>query len=208
MTAQEQQMISDLADRIRNTSSPTIDRDADELIRRTIGSRPDALYVMTQVVLMQQMALNQAKNQIESLQQQRPAGGGGFLQSGYAQPEYPPQGYAPQQSYAPQPGYAPQQSGGGFSNFLHNAVTTAAGVFAGEVAFDSLASLFGHRGGSGFFGGGGGGAYFDDSQGGDSRFADVAGQNQDISPDIEDDRDSSGGDDFSGSGDDFSGDNS
>jgi hypothetical protein len=136
------------------------------------------------------MALNQARNQIEALQQQRPASGGSFLATGYAQPEYPPQGYAPP------PGYAPQQSG--FSSFLHNAASTAAGVFAGEAVFDSLASLFGHRGGSGFFGGGGGGQYFDDSQSGESRFSEVADQNQDISPDIEDDRDSSGGDDFSG----------
>ncbi|HWE49350.1 MAG TPA: DUF2076 domain-containing protein [Bryobacteraceae bacterium] len=198
MTEQEQQLISDLAERIRNTPVPAVDRDADELIRRTIGTRPDALYVMTQVVLMQQMALNQARNQIEALQQQRPAGGGSFLGSGYAQPEYPPQGYAPPPGYG-QPGYA--QPGytqpGGFSSFLHNAVSTAAGVFAGEAVFDSLASLFGHRGGSGFFGGGGG-QYFDDSQAGESRFAEVADQNQDISPDIEDDRDVSGGDDFSG----------
>jgi hypothetical protein len=190
MTEQEQQLISDLAERIRNTPVPAIDRDADELIRRTIGTRPDAIYVITQVLLMQQMALNQARNQIEALQQQRPAGGGSFLATGYAQPEYPPQGYAPP------PGYAPQQSG--FSSFLHNAASTAAGVFAGEAVFDSLASLFGHRGGSGFFGGGGGGQYFDDSQSGESRFSEVADQNQDISPDIEDDRDSSGGDDFSG----------
>ena len=202
MTEQERQLISDLAERIRNTPAPAIDRDADELIRRAIGIRPDALYVMTQVLLMQQMALNQAKNQIEILQQQRPAGGGSFLGSGYAQPEYPPQGYAPQPGYAPAP-----PSGGGFSSFLHNAASTAAGVFAGEAIFDGLASIFGHRGGgSGFFGGGGGGTYFDDSQTGDSRFADVANQNQDISPDIEDDRDSSSGDDFSDSGDDFSSD--
>jgi hypothetical protein len=191
MTEQEQQLISDLAERIRNTPVPVIDRDADELIRRTIGIRPDALYVMTQVLLMQQMALNQARNQIEALQQQRPAGGESFLGSGYAQPEYPPRGYAPP------PGYAPPQQGG-FSSFLHNAFSTAAGVFAGEAVFDSLASLFGHRGGSGFLGGGGGGQYFDDSQSGDSRFSEIADQNQDISPDIEDDRDVSGGDDFSG----------
>jgi hypothetical protein len=208
MTEQEQTLISDLADRIRNTPAPAIDRDADDLIRRTIGTRPDALYVLTQIVLVQQIALNQAKNQIEELQQgQRPAGGGSFLQSGYAQPPaYQQQGYAA----PPPPAYA-QPSGGGFSGFLRNAATTAAGVVAGEIAFDSLASIFGHHGGSGFLGGGGGGSYLDDpGTGGESRFAETADQNQDISPDIEDDRDSSGGDDFSGdnSGDDYSGDNS
>ena len=36
-------------------------------------------------------------------------------------------------------------------DFLHNAATTAAGVIAGEIAFDSISSIFGHRGG--IFGG-------------------------------------------------------
>jgi len=197
MTDQEQTLISDLAERIRSTPPPAIDRDADNLIRRTIGARPDALYVLTQIVIMQQAALNQAQNQIEEMQQsQRPAGGGSFLQSGYAQPQY-------QQTYAPPPPppqyYAPQQSG--FSGFLHNAAQTAAGVFAGEMAFDALSSLFGHHGGGGggsFLEGGGGGNYLDDSGSGESRFSEAADQNQDISSDIEDDRDSSGGDDFSG----------
>jgi len=188
MTDQEQTLISDLAERIRSTPPPAIDRDADNLIRRTIGARPDALYVLTQIVIMQQAALNQAQNQIEEmLQSQRPAGGGSFLQSGYAAPPPPPPQY-----------YAPQQ--GGLSGFLHNAAQTAAGVFAGEMAFDALSSLFGHHGGGGgsFLEGGGGGNYLDDSGSGESRFSEAADQNQDISSDIEDDRDSSGGDDFSG----------
>src|SRR5580698_1614141 len=103
MTEQEQQLISDLAERIWSTPAPAIDRDAYDLSLRTIGTRPDALYVMTQLVLMQQMALNQARNQIEALEQRQPAGGGSFLGSGYAQPEYPQPGYAPQQGYAPPP---------------------------------------------------------------------------------------------------------
>ncbi len=205
MTAQEQTLISDLADRIRNTPPPAIDRDADDLIRRTIGTRPDALYVLTQIVIMQQAALNQSKNQIEDLQQGQRPSGGGFLQSGYAQPS----GYQPQPGFqqAPPPQYyAPAQSGG-LSGFLHNAAQTAAGVFAGELAFDSLASLFGHHGGgSGFFGGGGGASYLDDPGTGESRFADVSDQNQDISPDIEDDRDVSGDDSIDFSGDDSSND--
>ena len=192
MTDQEQTLISDLADRIRSTPPPAIDRDADNLIRRTIGVRPDALYVLTQIVIMQQAALNRAQNQIEEMQQgQRPTGGGSFLQSGYAPPPPPPPQY-----------YAPQQSG--LSGFLHNAAQTAAGVFAGELAFESLSSLFGHHGGGGggsFLEGGGGGNYLDDSGSGESRFSEAADQNQDVSSDIEDDRDSSGdsgADDFSG----------
>ena len=90
-------------------------------------------------------------------------------------------------------------------------------MVAGEIAFESISSLFGHRGG--FFGGGGGGFfggnegispgsetivnnYYGDSGnegglgGGDSRFAEAADQDQNISPDIDDERDNSG-DDFS-----------
>jgi hypothetical protein len=135
------------------------------------------------------MALNQAKSGF------LPGQPSGYQQSAYAQPAYEP----------------PQRSG--FSNFLHNAATTAAGVLAGEVAFESLSSIFGGNRGGGFFQGGGimpgsetivNNYYGEDHRGVDSgsgdgsRFAEAAdSSDQDISPDIEDDRDSSG-DDFSG----------
>jgi len=193
VTEQEQQMISGLGDRIRNAPAPQIDRDAYDLILHTIGTRPDALYILTQTVLIQEMALNQTRTQIEELKRQ---------QGGYA--GVPPQGgFLPGSyqgsSYAAPP---PPPMGGGFSGFLHNVATTAAGVIAGEIAFDSLSSLFGHRGG--FFGGGSGfmggsdtivNNYGDDQ--GDSRFAQAADQDQNISPDIDDERDNSGHD-FSG----------
>jgi uncharacterized protein len=206
MTEQEQQLISGLAERIRNAPQQQVDRDADDLIRRTIGSRPDALYILTQTVLIQEVALKQANAQLDQInrapqqpanflpgQQQAPY----YQQSGYAAPPPPPQGGG-------------LFGGGGFGSFLRNAATTAAGVVAGEVAFDTIASMFGHHGGGGFFGGGGLGIspgsetivnnYYGDDQGirgdggdgNDTRFADAASQDQDISPDIEDDRDNSG----------------
>jgi hypothetical protein len=213
MTEQEKQLISGLAERIRNAPAPQIDRDANDLILHTIGTRPDALYVLTQTVLIQEMALSQAKAQIEELKGQ-PGVQQGFL------PGSQPGGWG-QESRVQQPGsyqsssYAappPPPSGGGFSGFLHNAATTAAGVIAGEIAFDTISSIFGHRGGlfgggGGFFGGGSGispgsetivNNYYGDSgggqlQGGDeSRFAEAADQDQNISPDIDDERDNSG----------------
>jgi hypothetical protein len=214
MTEQEKQMIAGLADRLRNAPPPHVDRDADDLIRHMIGAQPDALYVLTQTVLIQEMALNQAKAQIEELKRQSAA------------PQYAgqPGGFLPSQGYAPPPQTAPAPSGGLFSGFLHQAATTAAGVIAGDLAFEALGSLFGHRGG--FFGGGGGGFfsggsgilpgsdtivnnYYGDDQGGagggDSQFAAAADQSgDDMSPDIEDDRDS-GGDAFDSGGDDGSG---
>jgi hypothetical protein len=182
MTDQERQMIEALAKRIQDAPAPQIDRDADDLIRRTIGARTDALYILTQTVLIQEMALTQAKAQIDELKQrvasagdssssflgsrpaergaqaggwgqesrvQQPGGyrGSSYQESGYQQPPVPPRQYAPT---------SPEPSGGGaFSGFLRNAATTAAGVVAGELAFSSLASIFGHHSG-GFLGGGGG----------------------------------------------------
>jgi len=211
MTDQEKQLITQVADQIKNAPAPQIDRDAYDLILHTIGTRPDALYVLTQTVIIQQMALEQAKQQIDQLQRQTPPPvpqqQGSFLpqsqqapyQGGYQGSGYAGQGYDA----------TPPQAGGRFSNFLHNAATTAAGVIAGEVAFDALSSIFGHHGGYGGGGFLGGGImpgsetivnnyYGDDrgfGQGGDSgssRFADAASQDQGISPDIDDERDNSG----------------
>jgi hypothetical protein len=202
MTEQEQQLISGLAERIRNAPAPQIDRDAYDLILHTIGTRQDALYLLTQIVIVQEMALNHAQSQGSFLPRQQPAN------------QEP--GRYQDSSYATQAAPAPPPQGGGFSGFLHNAAQTAAGVIAGEIAFDSLASLFGHRGG-GFFGGGGGffgggsgsetiinNNYGDDrgDGGDDTRFADAASQNQDISSDIDDERDNSG-DSFSDDGSSF-----
>jgi hypothetical protein len=225
MTEQERQLISNLGERIKNSPAPQIDRDAYDLILHTIGTRPDALYILTQTVLLQEIALTHAKAQIEELQSQLQgysnapqqsgflpgANQGGSYQTGPNQGGYQGSSYAaPPPPQAPQPG--PMMGGGGFSGFLHNVATTAAGVIAGDIAFDAISSMFGHRGG--FFGGGGGGFlggggetivnnyYGDDPSqgdrgGDDSRFAQVADQDQDISSDIDDERDNSG-DDFSG----------
>ena len=182
MTDQERQLIESLATRLRNSPAPEINAEADELIRRTIGSIPNALYILTQTVLLQELALNQAKAQ------SAPSFLGGATRSGnwgrdgrlFQQdaPERPPanqytgggyRGSAYQTGISPVPAAPPppppqQQSGwfsapqGGGSSFLQNAAQTAAGVVAGEMAFNALSSLFGaghHHHGGGFFGGGG-----------------------------------------------------
>jgi hypothetical protein len=201
MTEQEQQLISGLGERIKNAPAPQIDRDAYDLILHTIGTRPDALYILTQTVLVQEMALNQARTQIEELKRGQGSYSGVPQQGGFLPGSYQ------SSSYAVPPPPQPAMGGGGFSGFLHNVATTAAGVIAGDIAFDAISSMFGgHRGG--FFGGGGSGFmgggdtivnnYGDDQ--GDSRFAQAADQDRNISPDIDDERDNSG-DDFSSGGD-------
>jgi hypothetical protein len=165
MTPDERNMLADLANKIAQTPPPPRDPEAEDFIRKNIGNRPDALYLMTQTVLIQNMALEQAHQQIQQLQQQVGAGGipsgGSFLggrQSapppGYGQP-----GYGPPPGYAPGPGYGPPQGGG--SSFLRSAATTAAGVAGGMLAFQGVEALlgglthgFGGVGQSGFFSGG------------------------------------------------------
>ena len=192
MTDQERQLVQNLLQRIRNAPPPQIDPEADDLIRRELGRRPDALYILVQSVLLQELALNEANAQIAQLRQQGSstsflggAGGRGGDGGGYARSQY-------QQEPAP-PQYVPEQPRSGFSNFLHNAAQTAAGIVAGEVAFSAISSLFGHHGGyggsygigSGFLGGGGGETivnnYF---EGGDNQRPLPPG----VSPDLEDRR--------------------
>ena len=162
MTPDERRLLTDLASRIAQTPPPARDAEAEDFIRKNIGSRPDALYLMTQTVLIQSMALENAQQQIRDLQQRAPqspypaaSGGGSFL------------GQAPQ--YSQQPAQYPPltqsvsgNSGGGNSGFLHSAVQTAAGVAAGALAFEGIRSLFSHPG----FGlGSGGGLGFGGQQG-------------------------------------------
>jgi hypothetical protein len=212
MTDEERQLIQSLTDRIRSAPAPQVDRDADNLIRQNIGSRPDALYILTQTVLIQEMALNQAKQQIQQLQQQQPQQppasflpsqrSGGYQGSSYQRSDAPaPPPPPPSQQYYAE---APPQPQGRFSGFLQNAAQTAAGVVAGEVAFSALSSIFGHHGG--FFGGGGYGVspgsetiinnYYDDDRGRGNFGNDRSLEDSGLSPDLEDRR-FAGGDDSS-----------
>jgi uncharacterized protein len=169
MTPQEQQMIDGLIDRIRNTQITDKDLDAERYIQQGLAGDPNALYILAQTVLVQQYGLSQAQQQIQQLQAaldeahqhiQQSGTGGSFLSKIFGVPStqqtqyqpvnnpgYPPP-YAP--AYAPaytQPAY-PQPGGG---SFLRGALQTAAGVAIGEMAFDSVESLF-HGFGGGPYG--------------------------------------------------------
>lgn len=207
MTPDEQRMLSELAEKFAKTPAPPKDAEAEEFIRTRIGNRPDALYLMTQTVLIQNMALEQAQRQLRDLQQQqggRAAAGSGSFLGGQQQPNYsaPPPQYA-QQQYAQAPQYA--APGGGGPSFLRGAAQTAAGVAAGALAFEGIRSLFSHpgyggggygfgdAGGLGGYPGGGGETivnnYYDGDQGRDDY---SGGGNDDLQ--MRDDRDSLTGD--------------
>lgn len=173
MTSQEESMLNDLVRKINSTGLQEKDDDAERLLRDGLSRNPDAMYMLAQTVLVQNLALEQARHQIMDLQQapQQPAKATSFLGSllGHRDPQpqaQPAQGYQPvqygQPQYAQQPvqyaqpgGYQPAP--GGQPSFLRSAATTAAGVAAGALAFQGVESLL--HGGGGFGGGeyGGGG---------------------------------------------------
>jgi uncharacterized protein len=70
MTPQEQRMLDDLIARVDSTRLEEKDPDATERIEEWSRRNPDATYILAQTVLVQNYALEQAKAQIQHLQEQ------------------------------------------------------------------------------------------------------------------------------------------
>ena len=171
MTPQEQQLLQGLTDRVNQTQLTDKDPEAEQFIFQALGRNTDSLYILAQTVLVQQYALDQAKQQLDQAKQQldqakqqlaqaqqaaqQPVKHTSFLGSllGTDQPAPPPPAYQPVQTYAPPPpaygqpvAYGAPQYGGGFGapqggGFLRSAMTTATGVAAGALAFEGIESL-------------------------------------------------------------------
>jgi hypothetical protein len=127
MTPQEQKMLDDLMARVDSTRLEDKDPEAAQRIEQWIARNHDAPYILAQTVLVQNYALEQAKAQIQALQQQlqqhaqssKPTSFLGSLfghkeepapqQPSYAAPRQP--GSAPPSGYAPVPQYGQQQYG-------------------------------------------------------------------------------------------------
>ena len=127
MTPQEEDMINGLIDRVQKTQLQEKDADADRLLQQGLARNSDSLYILSQTVLVQQFALDQAQLQltdlrarIEQLQAQphpKPATsflgnlfGGGSNEHSLAPPPSPTQSQPPGGQYAPVPGSVPQGS--------------------------------------------------------------------------------------------------
>jgi uncharacterized protein len=171
VTSQEEQMLNSLVERVNSTQLNEKDPDAAALLSRGLSSNPDALYILAQSVLVQNIALEQAHAQLQQAreQAQHPAKATSFLGSllghrdpapppppppqGYQQvysPQAPPEYYPPppNQAYgAPPPPYGgpyygpPPGQGFGQPSFLRSAAQTAAGVAAGALAFEGVEAL-------------------------------------------------------------------
>jgi len=121
LTPQEEQLLSSLIERINQTQLQEKDPDAEALLNQKLGANPDALYILAQTVLVQNIALDQAKAQVAQLQQQVQQ-----LQQQHPQPAHTtsflgrllgdrddaphPQQQAPAPAYQPVPQYAPPQA--------------------------------------------------------------------------------------------------
>ncbi len=131
MTPEERQLLSALADRVRNVAPQQKDPEAEQFIRQLVQERPDTPYILAQTVIMQDFALRNAQSQIEDLQrqlselsppvQERPGSflGGLFGRSPSPQPSTSSSGSVPRvnpwgrpdmpppppQGYGPGPGY-------------------------------------------------------------------------------------------------------
>ena len=70
MTPQEEQLLSSLIERVNQTQLQEKDPDAEALINQKLGPNPDVLNMLAQTVLVQNIALDQARAQVGQLQQQ------------------------------------------------------------------------------------------------------------------------------------------
>lgn len=70
MTPQEQQLLQQLAQRINQTRLTEKDPDAENLLGKELGANSDALYILAQTVLVQDLTLQRANSHIADLEQQ------------------------------------------------------------------------------------------------------------------------------------------
>ena len=152
MTPSENELLQKFLAQLAQAHVSAKDPEAQAMIGRAVAQQPDAAYLLVQRALLLEHALQQAKSQLSRLHEQRDGADGGshtWTQTPSSTPAAAPAPASPPQAQA-----APQTGGtsSGWSGFLGNAATTAAGVAGGAFLFQGLEDLLGHRGG-GFVGG-------------------------------------------------------
>lgn len=175
MSPQDSQMLHDFLSQLIQARGLQKDPEADALIQRAVAQQPDAAYLLVQRSLLQEQALNNAKDQIAQLQNQLQSAQQGdrrFLDanawgnSGSSHPasaamqqerreyqrdprDYPPQQYQPQYQQPSMMGSMFGARSGGFlgggGGLLGSIAATAAGVAAGNFLFHGLDNMFHHH---------------------------------------------------------------
>ncbi|MCW8328615.1 DUF2076 domain-containing protein [Photobacterium sp. SDRW27] len=130
MTPQEKELIQNVADKLKQSPNKAKDTDAEHLISQEIGSQQDAIYKLTQAVLVQEMALKEMKQKNEYLEKcaehHKSEANRGALSKmmGGSRP-------APQ---PPQPSHQPSA----FGSFMQTAASVAVGMVAGNMISNAL----------------------------------------------------------------------
>ena len=154
MTPEERGLIEGLFDRMVRYGAPEMDREAEALINQRVRALPDAVYMLTQSVLVQEQALEAANARAVELEdrlreleesgagQPRRSGsflGGGFLNRGRDPQDRPssvpqvgaratPSTYDRPSAWG-QSAPAPAAQAGGGGGFMRSAMSTAAGDY-------------------------------------------------------------------------------
>jgi hypothetical protein len=130
MNVVDRQAIEDLFTRLKDAEKNGGPRDpeAEELIGRLVARQSAAAYYLAQTVLVQQWALNNARDRIEALER---SGGGGLFSALFGGGRSLPQ---PQATDRPAPA-SPHDARNGF---LAGATQTALGVAGGFILADML----------------------------------------------------------------------
>jgi hypothetical protein len=118
MTPRERELILKVADEVRAADRSEIDPAAERLIREEVAAQRNAAYLLTQRVIVDELALRRAEERIEELEDRLRRGG-------------LPAGSGP-------PAVAGPPSGGGVGDFLRTAAATAAGVIGAQLIYDGL----------------------------------------------------------------------
>ena len=130
MTPQEKELIQNVANKLKQSPGKTKDADAEKLIGDEIGSQQDAIYKLTQAVLVQEMALKEMKQKNEYLEKcvehhKSESNRGAFSKMmGGNRP-------APQ---PPRPAHQPSA----FGSFMQTAASVAVGMVAGNMISNAL----------------------------------------------------------------------
>lgn len=155
MDTEDRRLIDALATSMRQARDTPRDAQAKTYIEQTVGREPDALYLLTQAVLLQREALEQAQARIADLEQQRSqpqqasqqGGLGGLLGSLFGGPQAQSAQRTQQQTrgggfWAGRAQSASGRTRHSSSSFLRTAAGAAVGVAGGALLFEGLSGAF------------------------------------------------------------------
>lgn len=165
MSPDEFRLLTTFLSQLNQVGSVTKDSQAVSLIADAVARQPDASYLLVQRALLQDQALNIARERVAALEAQlrsaAPAPTSSFLDSGSnawgrsagntpMQQTQPAAAAPTQYAAAPVGAAAPHAGffGGGGGSFLTTMAATAAGVAGGAFLYQGIENMMHHGGGS------------------------------------------------------------